>query len=242
MKISKFSAILVALTFAIITGCHNTPRAIQTAEKTPPAITAPSPSATLTVTPDTVERGQSAQLTWTTQNAKTVTIDGIGTVSATGSQKITPPSSTTYHLTATGDGGNADASARIAVGLPTDTTSITDEQLFAQNVKDVFFNYDNFDIRQDELQIVNADAAFLAQHKNMKLLIEGHCDERGSEAYNLGLGENRASTVKEVLAQNGVSADRVRIISFGKEKPFCTTSENESCLQQNRRAHFVLSN
>ena len=243
MKIGKFSAILVALTFAIMTGCHNTPKMTKSPQQTAPTITAPSPSATLTVTPDTVERGQSAQLTWTTQNAKTVTIDGIGTVSATGSQKITPPDSTTYRLTATGDGGNADASARITVNLPTDTTSsLTDEQLFAQNVKDVFFNYDNFDIRQDELQIINADAAFLVQHKNIKLVIEGHCDERGSEAYNLGLGENRASAVREVLAQHGVSADRVRIISYGKEKPFCTTAENESCWQQNRRAHFAFSN
>lgn len=240
MKISKFSAILVALTFAIMTGCHNPPKMTKSPEQTAPTITAPSPSATLTVTPDTVERGQSAQLTWTTQNAKTVTIDGIGTVSATGSQKITPPSSMTYHLTASGEGGSTDASARITVNVHTDTTAnLSDEQLFAQNVKDVFFSYDNFDIQQDELQIVSADAAFLAQHKNMKLLIEGHCDERGSEAYNMGLGENRASVVKDALVQHGISPDRVRIISYGKEKPFCTTAEEESCWQQNRRAHFV---
>lgn len=243
MKISKSCAILVALAFTIMTGCHhNTPMTKTTPP--PPNITpAPSPSATLTVTPDTVDRGQTAELTWNTQNATTITIEGVGTVSASGSRRITPPNSTTYHLTASGAGGNADASARITVNVPTDTTSrLTDEQLFSQNVKDVFFSYDNFEISQNELQIVNTDAEFLAQHPNIKLVIEGHCDERGSEDYNMGLGENRASVVKDTLAKHGVSADRVRVISLGKEKPFCTTAEDESCWQQNRRAHFVFSN
>jgi peptidoglycan-associated lipoprotein len=243
MQISKSCAILVAIAFTIMTGCHHTPVVTKTDKPQPPTITSPSPSATLTVTPDTVDRGQTAELTWNTQNATTITIDGIGTVSASGSRKITPPSSTTYHLTASGAGGNADASARVTVNAPIDTTSrLTDEQLFEQNVKDVFFSYDNFEIRSDELQIVNTDAEFLAQHPNMKLVIEGHCDERGSEDYNMGLGENRASTVKDTLAKHGVSPDRVKIISLGKEKPFCTTSETESCWQQNRRAHFVFSN
>ena len=242
MKISKFSAILVALTFTVVMGCHHNAPMTKTNPQ-PPAIKPPSPSATLTVTPDTVDRGQPAELAWKTQNATTVNIEGIGTVSASGSRKISPASSTTYHLTASGDGGSTDASARLTVNIPTDTTSrLTDEQLFAQNVKDIFFSYDNFEIRPDETQIANADANFLEQHPNIKLLIEGHCDERGSEDYNLGLGENRATAVKETLVQRGVSADRIRIISFGKEKPFCTTAENESCWQQNRRAHFVFSN
>ena len=192
--------------------------------------------------PDTVDKGQPAELSWNTQNASTVTIDGIGTVPATGSRKITPDSSTTYHLTAQGEGGSTDASARITVNIPTDTTShLTTRQLFEQNVKDVFFNYDNYDIRDDELQIISADADFLAQHPEIKFVIEGHCDERGSEVYNMGLGENRASKVKDTLEQHGVSADRIKIISYGKERPFCTTGEDESCWQQNRRAHFSLT-
>lgn len=243
MKITKFCALLIGIAFvAIVTGCHhNTPVANTTTQ--PPKITAPAPSATLAVKPDTVDRGQPAELSWNTQNASTITIDGIGTVSASGSQKITPASSTTYHLTAQGEGGSTEASARVTVNVPPDRTSgLTDQQLFEQNIKDIFFSYDNFDIRADETQAALADAEFLAQHPNIKLLIEGHCDERGSDVYNMGLGENRASTVKETLVQHGVSPDRIKTISLGKEKPFCTTAEEESCWQQNRRAHFVFSN
>jgi peptidoglycan-associated lipoprotein len=242
MKMSTFSAILVVLTFAFMVGCHHNPAVTKaTPPPTPPP--ALSPSATLTVTPDTVDRGQTAQLTWNTQNATSITIDGIGTVSASGSKTVTPARSTTYHLSASGQGGNTDANARVTVNVPADkVSSLTDEQLFAQNVKDVFFNYDNFQIRENELQIVSTDAAFLEQHPSMKLVIAGHCDERGSEDYNMGLGENRASIVKDTLVQHGVSADRIRIISYGKEKPFCTSAEDESCWQQNRRAHFSLSN
>lgn len=242
MKIDRLCALLLALAFAfIMTGCHPVKPVVKKTEPTAPTPTAPS--ATLKVTPDTVQKGQSAELAWTTQNASTVTIDGIGTVSASGSQKITPPGSTTYHLTAKGDGGSTEASARITVNTPTETTTsrLTDEQLFEQNMKDIFFNYDNFDIRSDETQTASADAAFLAQHPNIKFIIEGHCDERGSEVYNMGLGENRASAVKQALVQQGVSADRIKIISYGKEKPFCTTEEDETCWQQNRRAHFHIS-
>jgi len=243
MKINKFCAIAVAIAFAmILAGCHPTV-ITKKDDKQGPTITAASPSATLTVRPEIVERGQQAELCWSTQNASTITIDGIGTVAASGSQKIKPASSTTYHLTAKGDGGSTDASARVTVNIPTDTTShLTDEQLFAQNIKDIFFSYDNFDIRPDEAQVASANAEFLARHPNMKLVIEGHCDERGSDVYNMGLGENRASTVKQLLIQHGVSPDRIKIISLGKEKPFCTTAEEESCWQQNRRAHFVFSN
>lgn len=243
MKINKFCVTIVACAFTILAGCHHTTPVAKTNTQPPTITPPPSPSATLTVRPDTVDRGQGAELSWTTQNATTVTIEGIGTVSASGSRKISPADSTTYRLTAKGDGGSTEANARITVNIPTDHVSkLTDEQLFAQNVKDVFFNYDNYDIRSDELQIVSTDADFLAQHPNMKLIIEGHCDERGSEAYNLGLGENRASAVKEILLKRGVSLDRIKVISYGKEKPFCTTAEDESCFQQNRRAHLAFSN
>jgi len=72
----------------------------------------------------------------------------------------------------------------------------------------------------------------------MKFLIEGHCDERGSTEYNLALGDNRANSIKQALISLGISADRIRTISYGKEKPFCTES-TEACWAQNRRAHFV---
>lgn len=116
---------------------------------------------------------------------------------------------------------------------------LTDEQLFAQNVKDIFFSYDNADVRVDEQPAVSGDAAFLASHPAIKVLIEGHCDERGSDEYNLSLGESRADKIRNALVREGISSDRIKVVSLGKERPFCSSAENDSCWQQNRRAHFV---
>jgi peptidoglycan-associated lipoprotein len=244
MNASKFSVFVIAIVLAVaVSGCrHQTPVAKNNPVNTQPP--APSPTASLTATPESVDRGRPVQLSWNTQNATSVTIDGIGTVSASGSRTITPQNSTTYHLLAKGDGGNAEANARVTVNAPTTTTTTTgptDEQLFAQNVKDVFFAYDQYDIRSSDQPAVNADVSFLAQHPKVSVLIQGHCDERGSDEYNMGLGENRANQVKESLVKQGVSADRIKIISYGKEKPFCTSSETEDCWQQNRRAHFAFA-
>jgi peptidoglycan-associated lipoprotein len=117
---------------------------------------------------------------------------------------------------------------------------LTDEQLFAQNVKDIFFSYDNADVRGDEQQAVSGDVAFLASHPAVKVLIEGHCDERGSDEYNLTLGESRADKIRNALIRVGISSDRIKVISLGKERPFCVSGGNDACWQQNRRAHFVL--
>ena len=114
----------------------------------------------------------------------------------------------------------------------------TEEQLFAQNVKDIYFDYDKYDVRAADQGSLQGDAQFLQQHPNIHITIEGHADERGSTEYNLALGTNRADAVKNALIQAGVGGDRVKTISYGKEKPFCTES-NESCWQQNRRGHFV---
>jgi peptidoglycan-associated lipoprotein len=146
-------------------------------------------------------------------------------------------------LTAKGPGGSKEATARVTVTVPpppaTAQSGPNDEQLFSQNMKDVFFAYDKYSVPQNEQTAVEQDARFLAAHPNYKLLISGHCDERGSEEYNLGLGDNRADTVRNELERLGVSADRIRTISYGKEKPFCT-EETEACWQLNRRAHFSM--
>jgi len=110
--------------------------------------------------------------------------------------------------------------------------------LFAQSIKDIYFDYDKSDIRPDQQSSLQADFTFLNQHPNVNVLIEGHCDERGSTDYNLALGDQRASAVKNALTAGGISASRIKTISYGKEKPFCTES-NEACWQQNRRGHLV---
>ena len=208
----------------------------------PPPPAAPAPTASLSVNPNTIQAGQSASLTWQTSNATDVSIDGIGAVQPNGSQSVSPTDSTTYHLLAKGAGGTQEATARLTVtqapAPPPPTANVTDEDLFSQNVKDVYFDYDRADVRGDQQASVQADAQFFNQHTNMSFTVEGHCDERGSTEYNLALGDQRASAVKSALTASGVSASRIKTISYGKEKPFCTES-NEACWQQNRRGHLV---
>jgi len=172
-----------------------------------------------------------------------VSIDGIGAVQASGSQQATPSDSTTYTLTAKGAGGTQQATARVTVTQPPPPpppppAGPTEEELFAQNIKDIYFDYDKSDIRADQQSSIQADIAFLQQHPNIRFTVEGHCDERGSTEYNLALGDSRAGSVQSALTQGGVSASSIKTISYGKEKPFCTES-NEACWQQNRRGHLV---
>jgi peptidoglycan-associated lipoprotein len=208
----------------------------------PPPPPAPAPTASISVNPTSVQAGQSASLTWQTTNATDVSIDGIGAVQPNGSQAVSPTDSTTYHLVAKGAGGTQEATARLTVTPPPPPPppqpTVTDEDLFNQNIKDIYFDYDKSDVRGDQRASIQGDITFLNEHTNMNFTIEGHCDERGSTEYNLALGDQRASAVKNELTTGGVAASRIKTISYGKEKPFCTES-NEACWQQNRRGHFV---
>jgi peptidoglycan-associated lipoprotein len=199
----------------------------------PPPPPPPSPTASLSANPSSVQAGQSATLSWQTSNATDVSIDGIGAVQANGSQQVTPADSTTYHLTAKGSGGSQEATARITVTQappppPPVATAPSDEDLFSQNIKDVYFDYDKDDIRADQQGSVQGDVQFLNQHAAISFTVEGHCDERGSTEYNLALGDKRATAVKNALVAAGIGASRVKTISYGKEKPFCSES-NEAC-------------
>jgi peptidoglycan-associated lipoprotein len=240
-KKMKWVVLLLALCGLLVLGACK--KKVQPAPPPPPP-PPPAPTATLTANPTTIEKGQSATLTWQTTNATDVEIEGTGKVDANGSTQVTPTDSTTYRLTAKGPGGTQDATARVTVTQPPPPPppppTETDEEAFAKNVKDVFFDYDKYDIRAADQSVLQADAEFLKAHPNMKFTIEGHCDERGSTEYNLALGDNRANAAKSALVQMGVSADRIRTISYGKEKPFCT-EHTEDCWQQNRRAHLVLT-
>jgi peptidoglycan-associated lipoprotein len=184
-------------------------------------------------------------LTWSTENATDVALDG-NKVDPSGSQRVAPTQTTTYHLSAKGASGTQEATAQVSVAAPPapppaatpPPPSVTDDQLFAQMVKDVYFDYDKAELRADAQQAL-AQAAQLIKQKGWKVQIEGNCDDRGSTEYNLSLGEHRADSAKQALLQGGVGADALKTISYGKEKPQCSDA-NEDCWQKNRRDHFTL--
>ncbi|MFZ0860360.1 MAG: OmpA family protein [Candidatus Sulfotelmatobacter sp.] len=234
-----FTLVAVLAGVLSFSGCSK-----KAAQATPPPPPPPpvAPTATLAANPAVIQQGQSTLLTWQTDNATEATIEGLGTLPASGSRTVTPSSSTTYTLVAKGPGGRQDASARVTVSarVAEATPSPSDEDLFARNVKDVWFDYDKADIRSDQAPNAQGDAAFLLQHTSIKVVVEGHCDDRGSEEYNLALGTSRAETLKHSLLQQGVSEDRIKTISYGKEKPLCT-QDNDQCWQENRVDHFAMA-
>lgn len=215
----------------------------------PPPPPPPAPTVTLTAEPSTVEKGRSVTLSWTSENATDLDLQpGVGKVQATGSTNVTPPDSTTYTLSVTGPGGTNTATARVTVTIPPPPppppppkpVEVSEEDLFGQNVKDAFFDYDKSNIRSDAQQVLTADAEFLKAHAGVRFTIEGHCDERGTAEYNLALGERRAVAARTYLVSLGIPADRLRTVSYGKEFPF-DPGHTEAAWAKNRRAHFVIT-
>jgi peptidoglycan-associated lipoprotein len=212
-----------------------------------PAPVAVKPTVTFSANPSSINKGESATLNWTTTDATNVSISPeVGPVTAQGSTKVSPADSVTYTITATGPGGSADGSARVTVTQPVAETvekapELGADQLFLREVQDAYFDLDKADIRPDAREALSKTAEFLRRYPQIKVNIEGHCDERGSTEYNLALGDRRASAVKQYLVSLGISADHMSTVSYGKEKPACTET-TEECYQKNRRGHFVKSN
>jgi peptidoglycan-associated lipoprotein len=233
------------LTMAIfaVAGCKKKHVAPPPPAETAPPPATPAPTAQITATPSTISSGDQVVLTWRTSDATNVSIDGIGDVPTSGVKTVTPTASTSYHLVARGEGGSADATARVTVNAPpavvVPTNTVSEEEDFKAHVQDIFYDYDTADVRADAQTTLSQDASYLASHPNIKVVIGGYCDERGSNEYNLGLGQNRADAAKNALVTAGVAASRIRTVSYGKEKPFCTES-TEECWQQNRRAGFTI--
>ena len=213
----------------------------------PPAPAAPPPArptVTLQASSTLIQKGESVTLTWSSTNATSLNLSpGVGNVTAEGTSRVTPSDSTTYTITATGPGGSADATARVSVAPPPPAAPAahqpTIQELFNKEVKDAFFDYDKADIRSDARDALSSTAQFLRSYPQVKVVLEGHCDERGSTEYNLALGDRRAAAAKQFVVSLGISADRIETVSYGKEKPFCTAS-TEDCYAQNRRGHFVM--
>ncbi|HTM26837.1 MAG TPA: peptidoglycan-associated lipoprotein Pal [Vicinamibacterales bacterium] len=105
---------------------------------------------------------------------------------------------------------------------------------------DAYFDLDSSQIRADARPVLQKNADWMKRWTSTKVTVEGHGDSRGSAEYNLALGDRRAAAVRDYLANLGITADRIQVVSKGKEQPVCT-EENESCWQQNRRGHFVIT-
>lgn len=217
----------------------------------------PAPTAMLSAEPDSIERGQNTKLKWTSTNSKILNISGLGDVPISGEREISPRVSTTYTLTALGDGGTVTASARVSVTdpppppvaerprtaePPPKEPPVADQ--FRGIVKPVFFELDKSDLQQSEQDKLRRAADWLNQDRNRTIAfrIEGNCDPRGTAEYNLGLGDRRARSVRDFLASLGVDPSRVETISYGSEKALGTeegSSETPPSWAFDRRADPV---
>jgi peptidoglycan-associated lipoprotein len=241
-SIRKLGLFLGVFAFVALAGGCKKQVASRPPTRTVPAPTAAQPTVTLNASPTSVKSGDTVTLSWTSTDATDLDIEpGVGKVTPQGSTPVNPTESTTYTITATGPGGTATSDARVTmgaapVGAPAENKSLS--ELFEQNVKDAYFDFNKSDVRADARDNLAKTAEFLRSYPQIRVTIEGHCDERGSTEYNIGLGERRAQAAKNYLISLGISATRMDTVSWGKERPFCT-EHDESCWQQNRRAHFV---
>jgi peptidoglycan-associated lipoprotein len=267
MTTNKAGALALALCLSFFAaGCKKKvgapppPPAPQVAKPAPPPAAKPIVKF-FTAEPSSIERGQASSLKWEVTGAESVSINqGLGVVGnaaagggtpavISGNRSVFPSSTTTYVLTATNAGGSVSETVTVNVTAPqaaaptaTPAPQATFGETIAREIQDVFFDFDKSDVREDARNILtqNADKlkTIFSNYSTGTVTIEGHADERGSAEYNLGLGDRRAIAAKDFLVQLGVPADRLRTLSYGKERPQCTEN-NESCWQKNRRAHFT---
>ena len=246
-------ALSAVLIMGLSAGCKK--KALPPPPPPPPTDNTPASTAKpvinyFTAEPSTVNSGQPSSLRWSVTDATTVTLDNeIGVVAPNGRRGVYPTATTTYHLSATGAGGTTTADATITVSSPPAPTPVvaappaqSPQDILAHQVQDLHFEYDKADIIPADQGVMQTDAAALKQifqtDPNFIVTIEGHCDERGSAEYNIGLGDRRASATRDALVGMGVPGDKLKTISYGKERPVCT-DPNEACYQRNRRAHFA---
>ncbi len=242
---SRIVQVTVAtITVLALAGCHKKKPMTRVVPPLPPPPAAPG--CTLTANPTTVQQGQSATLSWMSSNATGANLEpAFGERPTSGAATVRPEDSTTYTVTVNGPGGSRSCAARLTVSLPPPPAaaqptapSMSEEQLFGKDIETAYFDFDRSSLRPDAEAALSADSKFLKTHTDFRFTVEGNCDQRGSEEYNLGLGQRRADAAKDYLKDLGVSADRMATISYGKDRPVCTESDEE-CWQRNRNARPV---
>jgi outer membrane protein OmpA-like peptidoglycan-associated protein len=254
---------VVSLLLGSLVGCEHHAASVfpgpATASATPPAPTAsetplksnlaPAPVILFfAVEPLIVEPGGTAKIKWMVRNAASVLITpDLGNVDSFGEREVVPTRLTEYRLTAKSAGGSAVALAEIALaskdGKPAERSGVSYESPeFGSDVSDIYFDFDSAQLRADSVDRLRQSTpilrALLRVSPSLRITVEGYCDERGSEAYNLALAALRADRVREFLIQAGLSDDRVESIAIGAEVPVCFES-TELCWQQNRRVHLA---
>ena len=209
------------------------------------------PSITITADQGAIQKGQSTTLRWSSANADRVSISDLGSVPATGSRAVSPSQSTTYTATALGPGGNATASARVTVTEETLPSGVTGDrprtttnvvpgvpEMFRQWVQPIYFEYNKAELTAEAIATLRRAAQWLTQGTNRSITfrIEGNCDPRGTEEYNIGLGERRAQAAKEYLIAAGIDTGRIQTLSYGEEK---ATGGSEDGWIRDRRDDFI---
>jgi peptidoglycan-associated lipoprotein len=210
------------------------------------------PQITLTADNPAINKGDKTLLRWQSQRAEKVEIPGLGTFGPSGQAEVTPFQSTTYTATARGAGGEASASARVTVTEKTDSATNNprdgfiedDNKWVKENVKPVFFEFDKADLSQTAKGTLDGNARALQQSgkTNIVVRIEGNCDPRGSEEYNLALGDRRANETKTYLVSKGIDPSRMDVISNGKRFAAGSsegTPEQRPSWAYDRRAEFI---
>jgi peptidoglycan-associated lipoprotein len=227
-----------------------------TAMVTVTTVKAPEPKVSLRADQSSLERGQNTMLRWSTENARTVTITGLGEVPASGEREISPRVSTTYTATALGDGGAATASARVSVTdppAPAPVARVTPPpepkeppaaEQFRERAKPIFFDYDKSELLPSEQEKLRRLGEWLNLERNRSIAfrVEGNCDPRGTSEYNLGLGDRRARAIRDFLAGLGVDPSRIETVSYGSEKAQGTEEGSTSSPPSwayDRRGDFV---
>ena len=202
------------------------------------------------IEPPSIRRGESALLIWQAQHSDKVTIDhNIGAVDTSGRIKFFPDETTAYRIVADGTGGRTEKIVTVDVSVGPGGVSEEDvlpgsaEERFEQSVKPIFFSFDKATLGAEAKADLDSNVRWLQRAENLHLrfVLEGHCDERGSEEYNLALGDLRAQVVRGYLLEQGVDPSRISSISLGEERPF-DSRRTEEAWTLNRRVQFVLVN
>lgn len=212
------------------------------------------PTITMSAEPGAIGVGDQATLRWSSQRADRVEIPGLGSFGPSGETKVSPVSSTTYTATAKGPGGDASASARVTVtdtksggaetGIKNPNADADAARRFKDGVRSIFFDFDKSDLTDAAKNTLDRNSQFLTRSENSTIVfrVEGNCDPRGSEEYNLALGDKRANAAKTYLIGKGVDPSRMEVISNGKRYA-AGSSEGDPSVRPSwaydRRAEFI---